>query len=32
MGDKRLFERMAPIVDDLCDVYLDEIRKEGLIP
>jgi hypothetical protein len=31
-GDGRFYERMIPIADALYDVYLDEIRKEGLIP
>jgi hypothetical protein len=31
-GDKRFYDRMIPIADKLYDVYLDEIRKEGLIP
>ncbi len=31
-GDKRFYDRMIPVADDLYDVYLDEIRQEGLIP
>jgi hypothetical protein len=31
-GDNRFYERMIPIADALYDVYLGEIRKEGLIP
>jgi hypothetical protein len=31
-GDDRFYKRMVPIADALYDVYLDEIRKEGLIP
>jgi hypothetical protein len=31
-GDKRFYERMIPIADSLYDVYLDELRKEGLLP
>jgi hypothetical protein len=31
-GDGRFYQRMVPIADALYDVYLDEIRKEGLIP
>jgi hypothetical protein len=31
-GDDRLYERMIPIADGLYDTYIDEIRKEGLIP
>ena len=30
-GDDRFYDRMIPIADDLYDVYLDEIKKEGLI-
>ena len=31
-GDDRFYERMVPIADALYDVYIVEIRKEGLIP
>jgi hypothetical protein len=31
-GDGRFYERMIPIADALYDVYIQEIRKEGLIP
>jgi hypothetical protein len=31
-GDGRFYERMIPTADALYDVYLQEIRKEGLIP
>lgn len=31
-GDKRFYERMIPIADDLYDAYIEEIRNEGLIP
>ena len=31
-GDDRFYERMVPIADELYDVYIAEIRKEGLIP
>ena len=31
-GDDRFYERMIPIADALYDVYIDEIRREGLIP
>ena len=31
-GDARFYERMVPVADRLYDEYLDEIRKEGLIP
>jgi hypothetical protein len=30
-GDKRFYERMVPIADELYDVHI-EIKKEGLIP
>lgn len=30
-GDKRFYEQMVPIADQLFDDYLEEIRKEGLI-
>jgi hypothetical protein len=30
-GDDRFYERMVPIADQLYDVYIAEIRKEGLI-
>lgn len=30
-GDDRFYERMIPIADDLYDVYLQELRQEGLI-
>jgi hypothetical protein len=30
-GDGRFYERMVPVADRLYDIYLDEIRKEGLI-
>ncbi|HUO06799.1 MAG TPA: type II toxin-antitoxin system RelE/ParE family toxin [Phycisphaerae bacterium] len=30
-GDKRFYDRMIPLADALYDVYLDELRKEGLI-
>ena len=30
-GDKRYYDRMVPIADDLYDQYLKEIEKEGLI-
>jgi hypothetical protein len=30
-GDKRFYDRMIPIADDLYDGYLQEIEKEGLI-
>jgi hypothetical protein len=31
-GDDRFYERMVLIADQLYDVYIAEIRKEGLIP
>jgi hypothetical protein len=31
-GDTRFYQRMIPLADRLYDVYLAEIRKEGLIP
>jgi hypothetical protein len=31
-GDKSFYARMIPLADRLYDVYLNEIRKEGLIP
>ena len=30
-GDKRFYKRMIPIADDLYDVHLAELAKEGLI-
>jgi hypothetical protein len=30
-GDDRFYERMVPIADQLYDVYIAEIKKEGLI-
>lgn len=30
-GDKRFYDRMIPIADDLYDDYLEEVKKEGLI-
>ena len=31
-GDDRFYERMVPLADQLYDMYIAEIRKEGLIP
>ena len=31
-GDNRFYARMVPIADGLYDAYIEEIRKEGLIP
>ena len=30
-GDKRFYEKMIPLADQLYDDYIKEIRKEGLI-
>jgi hypothetical protein len=30
-GDDRFYERMIPIADKLYDVYIAELKKEGLI-
>lgn len=30
-GDARFYERMVPLADDLYDVYLEELRNEGLV-
>ncbi len=30
-GDDRFYDRMIPIADHLYEVYLSELRKEGLI-
>ncbi len=30
-GDDRFYERYIPIADKLYDIYLEEIKKEGLI-
>jgi hypothetical protein len=31
-GDGRFYKRMTPIAGALYDTYINEIRKEGLIP
>jgi hypothetical protein len=31
-GDKKFYDRMLPVADRLLDRYLEEIKKEGLIP
>lgn len=31
-GDDRFYQRMIPRADRLYDAYVDEIRREGLIP
>ena len=30
-GEKRFYDRMIPLADDLYDEYLEELKKEGLI-
>ena len=30
-GDDRFYERMIPVADELYDVYLQELKEEGLI-
>ena len=30
-GDDRFYERMIPVADDLYDVYVQELKEEGLI-
>jgi hypothetical protein len=30
-GDDRFYDRMIPIADNLYDVHIDELKKEGLI-
>jgi hypothetical protein len=31
-GDDRFYKRMTPAADRLYDVYVEELRNEGLIP
>jgi hypothetical protein len=31
-GDRRFYQRMIPVADTLFEVYLKELRNEGLIP
>jgi len=31
-GDRRFYKRMIPLADHLYDVYLEELRNEGLLP
>lgn len=31
-GDGRFYERLVPVADRLYETYIEEIRKEGLIP
>ena len=28
-GDKRFYEKMVPVADDLYDTHLEELRREG---
>jgi hypothetical protein len=30
-GDDRFYDRMIPVADKLYDVYIQELKKEGLI-
>ena len=30
-GNDRFYERFIPIADQLYDIYLEEIKREGLI-
>jgi len=30
-GDDRFYDRMIPAADKLYDVYIEELKKEGLI-
>jgi len=30
-GDKRFYDRMIPVADELYDIHVRELRKEGLI-
>jgi hypothetical protein len=30
-GDNRFYERMVPLADGLYDIYIDDLRAEGLI-
>jgi len=30
-GDDRFYDRMIPVADKLYDVYIEELKKEGLI-
>jgi hypothetical protein len=32
VGEDRFYETMIPVADRLYDTYLEELRKEGLIP
>jgi hypothetical protein len=31
-GDRRFYDRMVPLADDLYDQYRRELRDEGLLP
>jgi hypothetical protein len=31
-GDKRFYETMIPVADRLYDEYIEELKKEGLLP
>jgi hypothetical protein len=31
-GDDRFYREMIPLADRLYDIYLEELRREGLIP
>jgi hypothetical protein len=30
-GNKRFYETYTPIADDLYDIYISELKKEGLL-
>ncbi len=30
-GDKRFYDRMIPVADKLYDIYIEELKKEGLL-
>ena len=31
-GDDRFYDRMVPLADELYDVHLNELHREGLLP
>jgi hypothetical protein len=31
-GDKRFYETMIPVADRLYNAYIEELKKEGLLP
>jgi hypothetical protein len=31
-GDDRFYKRMIPVADRLYDIYIEELRNEGMIP